>query len=263
MADINSKNYPQEITKNSNGINITNKIQYNNDNLKIENSNSFNYDKPLSPLSEKKYRDEYALNALRKLDMVHPINNYYNNIIEPPNTYKVFIRPDGKPDFGNYRHFNNHVDFDPKKYRRPEIYYGFVHDLYIMPQILLGNVRPDKKRENEDEKNDNKDKNDEKNKELDKNGKKDAKKIKTKNVNKKGKENTIKSLDDIMNKFNLKYIEPPPKEKKIVPPPEEVPPEEEEENKDNKDKNKGKKESANKSKNIKDDKTKNSKPTKK
>ena len=262
MADINAEKYSPEITKKIDDSNNINKIQYNNDNLKIEN-NSFNYEKPLSPLSEKKFRDEYALNALRKLDMVHPINNYYNNIIEPPNTYKVFIRPDGKPDFGNYRHFNNHVDFDPQKYRRPEIYYGFVHDQYVVPQILLGNVRPDKKKENEDEKNDEKVKLDEKNKESDKKVIKDTKNNKIKSGNKKGKANAIKSLDDIMNKFNLKYIEPPPKEKKVVPPPEEVPPEEEEENKDNKDKNKGKKESANKSKNAKDDKTKNAKPTKK
>ena len=92
----------------------------------------------------------------------------------------------------------------------------------------------------------------------------DSKKIKNKGaINKKEKGNAIKSLDDIMNKYNLKYIEPPPKEKKVEPPPEEILPEEEEENKDNKDKNKAKKESANKSKNIKDDKIKSGKPTKK
>ena len=79
MADINAEKHSQEINKNIDQSNSINKNQYNNDNLKIEN-NSFNYEKPLSPLSEKKLRDEYALNALRKLDMVHPINNYYNNI---------------------------------------------------------------------------------------------------------------------------------------------------------------------------------------
>ena len=262
MSEVNAEQKPVEITPNANDKINADKIKYNTNNLEIE-KNSFNYEnKPLSPLSQKKFRDEYALNALRKLDMVHPINNYYNNIIEPPNTYKVFIRPDGKPDFGNYRHFNNHVDFDPNKYRRPEIYYGFVHDPYVVPHILLGNVRPDKKKENEDEKIEENNKIEEKDKEKDKTMKKDSKKTKPKSVNKKGKSNTIKSLDDIMNKYNLKYIEPPPKEKKVEPPPEEQP-EEEEEIKDSKDKNKGKKDSANKSKNIKDDKTKNAKTTKK
>lgn len=262
MDDINSEQNPKVTSQNEKDNINTNKTQYNSNNLEIE-KNSFNYEnKPLSPLSQKKFRDEYALKALRKLDMVHPINNYYNNIIEPPNTYKVFIRPDGKPDFGNYTHFNNHVDFDPNKYRRPEIYYGYVHDQYVVPHILVGNVKTDKKKEKENEKIDENNQIDEKNKELDKTVKKDSKKMKPKSVNKKRKENTIKSLDDIMNKFNLKYIEPPPKEKKVEPPPEEQP-EEEEEIKDSKDKNKGKKESANKSKNTKDDKTKNAKPTKK
>ncbi len=118
MSEVNVERKPVEITQNANDNINADKIKYNTNNLEIE-KNSFNYEnKPLSPLSQKKFRDEYALNALRKLDMVHPINNYYNNIIEPPNTYKVFIRPDGKPDFGNYRHFNNHVDFDPNKYRQ-------------------------------------------------------------------------------------------------------------------------------------------------
>ena len=261
MTDIiNKDNYP---TENNNEFTNINKNQYDNANLEIE-QNSLNYsNKPNSPLTENYNTDFYSLNALKKLDMVHPTNNYYNNKIELPNTYKVFIRPDTKHDFGNYLHFNDHVDFDPKKYRRPEIYFGFVHDQYLMPHILYGKTKNDKVKEDEEsEKNDEKNKIDGKMKDSDKNKKNDSKKIKMKNsANKKSKANTIKSLDDIMNKYNLKYIEPPPKEKKVEPPPEEVPPEEEEENKDNKDKNKTKKESANKSK--KDDKTKNAKPTKK
>ena len=237
---------------NNNELN-TNQNHYNN--LEIE-KNSFNfnnksnespnyYEKALSSESE-------AIKALIKLDMVHATNNYYNNIVEPKNAYKVFIRPDGKPDFGNYSHFNNYVKFDPKKYQRPEIFYGFVHDQYLVPQILNGKVNNEKKKENE--------KNANKEEDLKNNSKNNNKTIKVKNNSQKSTANTVKSLDDIMNKFNLKYIEPPPKEKKVTPPPEEIPPEEEE---DNKDKNKGKKESAKSKTNIKDDKNKNTKPIKK
>lgn len=247
MIAINNENYEKKRAQNDNGIINENKTKYEDNILEIE-KNSFNiHNKSNSNINRKEL---YSIDVLKKLDMVHPINNYYNNMIEPPNAYKVFIRPDAKHDFGNFSHFNDYVEFDPNKYKRPEIYFGYVHDQYIMPQILLGKV------ENEKEKKDTL-------KDLDKNLKKDSKKVKVKsNINKKGKTNTIKSLDDIMNKYNLKYIEPP-KEKKVEPPPEEIPPEEEEENKDNKDKNKGKKESANKSKNNKDDKSKSGKPTKK
>ena len=110
------------------------------------------------------------------------------------------------------------------------------------------------KKKKENEKNANKEE------DLKNNSKNNNKTIKVKNNSQKSTANTVKSLDDIMNKFNLKYIEPPPKEKKVTPPPEEIPPEEEE---DNKDKNKGKKESAKSKTNIKDDKNKNTKPIKK
>ena len=252
MSNINKDNYSKENPINNNGILNANKNQYDDKILEVE-KNSFNiYNNSNSLLKNEKFN---SIEVLKKLDMVHPINNYYNNMVEPPNNYKVFIRPDAKHDFGNFAHFNDYVKFDPKKYKRSEIYYGYVHDQYIVPHILLGKVENDKKKENE--------KNDDL-KDIDKNMKIDSKKIKNKGaINKKEKGNAIKSLDDIMNKYNLKYIEPPPKEKKVEPPPEEIPPEEEEENKDNKDKNKGKKESANKSKNTKDDKIKSGKPTKK
>ena len=251
----NNLNNDNTLTNNNEKIN-TNQNQYNNDNLEIE-KNSFNYNNKLNKNQNSNENSSYSesapIKALIELDMVHATNNYYNNIVEAGNAYKVFVRPDGKPDYGNYSHFNNYVKFDKEKYKRPEIFYGYVHDQYIVPHILQGKVNNDKNKENENEKNDN----DNSKKNMKSNSK--NKNIKNKN-NQKSKVNTIKSLDDIMNKFNLKYIEPPPKEKKITPPPEEVPPEEEE---DNKDKNKGKKESAKSKTNIKDDKTKNSKPTKK
>ena len=228
------------MTDNSNNQNLP---AYNNKNLKIE-KNSFNYDNDIPPI-------DYSLKALKKLDMEHATNNYYNNQVEPPKAYKVFVRRDKKPDFDNYKHFNDYVEFDSEKYQRPEIYYGFVHDQYLMPQILYGNTKNDKQKEGG--------KLEDKNQNEEKIIKSDSKKIKN---NKKEKTNTVKSLDDIMNKFNLKYIEPPPKEKKVEPPPEEVL-EEEEEVKDSKDKNKAKKDSANKSKIIKDDKSKNAKTSKK
>ena len=46
------------------------------------------------------------------------------------------------------------------------------------------------------------------------------------------KKKIVKNLDDIMNKLNLKYIEPPKIEKIVEPPPEEENIEEEENPKD-------------------------------
>ena len=235
----------------------TNKNQIKNNSPIIEN-NLLDYKKELNRClynyEQNLQCESNAIKALIKLDMAHATNNYYNNIIESRNTYKVFIRPDGKPDYGNYAHFNRYVQFDPEKYKRPEIYYGYVHDQYIVPQILYGKVKNDKNKENENEKN-----NIENKKEDLKSSPKNNN-IKIKN-NQKAKVSTIKSLDDIMKKYKLKYIESPPKEKKVEPPPEEeVPPEEEE---DTKDKNKGKKDNGKAKANIKDDKTKNTKTSKK
>ena len=210
----NNLNNDNTLINNNETIN-TNKNQYNNDNLEIE-KNSFNYNNKLNNNQNSNENSSYSesapIKALIELDMVHATNNYYNNIVEAGNPYKVFVRPDGKPDYGNYSHFNNYVKFDKEKYKRPEIFYGYVHDQYIVPHILHGKVNNDKNKENENEKNDN----DNSKKNMKSNSK--NKNIKNKN-NQKSKVNTIKSLDDIMNKFNLKYIEPPPKEKKVVPPP--------------------------------------------
>ena len=160
---------------NSNNQNL---LVYNNKNLKIE-KNSFNYDNDVPPV-------DYSLKALKKLDMEHATNNYYNNQVEPPKSYKVFVRRDKKPDFDNYKHFNDYVEFDSEKYQRPEIYYGFVHDQYLMPQILYGNTKNDKQKEGE--------KLEEKNQE--KIIKSDSKKIKN---NKKEKTNTVKSFIKLKN----------------------------------------------------------------
>ena len=137
--------------------------------------------------------------------------------------YKVFIRPDGKPDFGNFPYFNDKVDFDPNKYKRPEIFFGFVHDQYIIPSLNKKIIIP-----SEDKK-----LNIEENKVVDyKKKKKNVKKIKSVN-------NKKISLDYIMNLYNLKYIEPPEKPKEIPPPVEEEPPPEEEDKKGDKNKGKG------------------------
>ena len=253
---VENNNIKEELP-NTNEQNDSNKINYNNDKLEIE-KNSFNYNACNAPLLKenpriRNYPKPKAKFNPEQIPSDLPRNNYYfKKYNSKENPYNVFIRPDGKPDFGNFPYFNDYVEFDAEKYKRPDIYFGFVHDQYVVPHILHGkNV---KKKENEDEKKD------EKTEEKDVTK---STKIKSNiNVKNKGKSCTVKSLDDIMNKYNLKYIEPPPKEKKVEPPPEEVPPEEEEE-KDSKDKNKGKKESANKSKNAKDDKNKNAKPGKK
>ena len=177
-------------------------------------------------------------------------NNNNNKLNDNPNVNaheeekkvseeKIYLRPDGKPDFGILPYFDDYVEFDPEKYKRPEIYFGFVHDQYLVPKILGAKVMNKKQQNNDIEKNDEKEATD---------TKKGTKKILK--SSKKSSFGNVKSLDEIMEKLNLKYIEPVKKEKVVQPPPEENPPEPEEV-KDNK--------SGNKTKSSKDDKSKSSK----
>ena len=206
----------------------------NNNNLEIE-KNSFNYINPQLTNSKQNLNDNVDLPNEKGIGI---------NIIHPNKPgvdgYKVFIRQDGFPDFGNFIYFDDKVEFDPKKYKRPEIYFGFIHDQYVVPQIL-GLKNNNKKEKKEEEV-----------KQQNKEEKKiDNEKLKPKKINKK---KVVKNLDDIMTKLNLKYIEPPKIEKIVEPPPEEENVEEEE---NPKDKNKkGKDTNSAKGKNVKDDKNK-------
>ena len=203
-------------------------------NFEIE-KNSFNY------VNNPQNVEQHINNNNVEMNNQNEYTGIGRNVIHPNRPgvdgYKVFIRQDGFPDFGNFVYFDDKVEFDPNKYRRPEIYFGFVHDQYIVPQILgLKN-----KKEVEEKK---EEKVEEKKTEEKKNVK----------VKKSKKETTVKNLDDIMKKFNLKYIEPPKVEKVVEPPPEEENVEEEE---NPKDKNKkGKDTNSAKGKNVKDDKNK-------
>ena len=205
--------------------------------LKIE-QNSFNY------INNQLTNEQQQIN--NKVDDYPPSEKGIGNNIIHPNRpgvdgYKVFIRHDNFPDFGNFIYFDDRVEFDPNKYKRPEIYFGYTHDQYLVPHLLgLKNKKKSEEKKDEDIKT------------LNKEGKQiEEKKTKTKKAK---KENVVKNLDDIMNKLNLKYIEPPKVEKIVEPPPEEENVEEEE---TTKDKNKkGKDTNSTKGKNVKDDKNK-------
>ena len=216
----------------------------NENNLKLE-KNSFNYINP-------KLNYEEQINNNIEINNQNEYKGIGNNIIHPNRPgvdgYKVFIRQDGFPDFGNFVYFDDKVEFDPNKYRRPDIYFGFVHDQYIVPTIL-GLKKKNNKKEPEEKKEE----------KIEKGGK--IKEKKNINVKKSKKVNTVNNLDDIMNKLNLKYIEPPKIEKVVEPPLEEDNVEEEE---NPKDKNKkGKDANAVKGKNVKDDKSDKNKATNK
>ena len=198
---------------------------------KQENTiNHFNKIPNLPYIHNNKIKSKQIENNKNSVNLKELKNMIYSTRYEGnEDSYKVFIRQDGKPDYGNFPHFDDYVEFDPKKYRRPDIYFGYVHDQYLVAHILgLKNINKNKNI-NDDEKN--------KEKDLRINRKSTSTNPKLKaGMNSSFKNVNIKSLDDIMNKFNLKYIEPPKKEKIVEPPPEEEQPEEE--NKDN-DKNKG------------------------
>ena len=216
-----------------------------NENDLVIEKNSFNY---ISP----EITNEPEINNNIEMNNENNYTGIGRNIIHPNKPgvdgYKVFIRQDGFPDFGNFVYYDDKVEFNKNKYRRPEIYFGYVHDQYIVPQIL--GLKNNNKKETEEKKEETQTKDEKQNEEK-----------KNQKVKKSKKVNVVKNLDDIMNKFNLKYIEPPKVEKVVEPPPEEeVPPEEEE---DTKDKNKGKKDNGKAKANIKDDKTKNTKTSKK
>ena len=183
-------------------------------NFEIE-KNSFNY------VNNPQNNEQHINNNNVEMNNQKEYTGIGRNVIHPNRPgvdgYKVFIRQDGFPDFGNFVYFDDKVEFDPNKYRRPEIYFGFVHDQYIVPQIL--GLKNKNKKEVEEKK---EEKVEEKKTEEKKNVK----------VKKSKKETTVKNLDDIMKKFNLKYIEPPKVEKVVEPPPEEENVEEEENPKD-------------------------------
>ena len=204
-------------------------------NFEIE-KNSFNY------VNNPQNVEQHINNNNVEMNNQNEYTGIGTNVIHPNRPgvdgYKVFIRQDGFPDFGNFVYFDDKVEFDPNKYRRPEIYFGFVHDQYIVPQIL--GLKNKNKKEVEEKK---EEKVEEKKTEEKKNVK----------VKKSKKETTVKNLDDIMKKFNLKYIEPPKVEKVVEPPPEEENVEEEENPKDKNKKGKDTKDA--KGKNVKDDKT--------
>ena len=204
-------------------------------NFEIE-KNSFNY------VNNPQNVEQHINNNNVEMNNQNEYTGIGRNVIHPNRPgvdgYKVFIRQDGFPDFGNFVYFDDKVEFDPNKYRRPEIYFGFVHDQYIVPQIL--GLKNKNKKEVEEKK---EEKVEEKKTEEKKNVK----------VKKSKKETTVKNLDDIMKKFNLKYIEPPKVEKVLEPPPEEENVEEEENPKDKNKKGKDAKDA--KGKNVKDDKT--------
>ena len=213
-----------------------------NENDLVIEKNSFNY---ISP----EITNEPEINNNIEMNNENNYTGIGRNIIHPNKPgvdgYKVFIRQDGFPDFGNFVYYDDKVEFDKNKYRRPEIYFGYVHDQNIVPQIL--GLKNNNKKETEEKKEETQTKDEKQNEER-----------KNQKVKKSKKVNVVKNLDDIMNKFNLKYIEPPKVEKVVEPPPEEENVEEEE---NPKDKNKkGKDANAAKGKNIKDDKNDKNKP---
>ena len=204
-------------------------------NFEIE-KNSFNY------VNNPQNNEQHINNNNVEMNNQNEYTGIGRNVIHPNRPgvdgYKVFIRQDGFPDFGNFVYFDDKVEFDPNKYRRPEIYFGFVHDQYIVPQIL--GLKNKNKKEVEEKKE----------KKVEEKKTEEKKNVK---VKKSKKETTAKNLDDIMKKFNLKYIEPPKVEKVVEPPPEEENVEEEENPKDKNKKGKDAKDA--KGKNVKDDKT--------
>ena len=210
-------------------------------NFEIE-KNSFNY------VNDPQNHEEHINNNNVEMNNQNEYTGIGRNVIHPNRPgvdgYKVFIRQDGFPDFGNFVYFDDKVEFDPNKYRRPEIYFGFVHDQYIVPQIL--GLKNKNKKEVEEKK-----------EEIVEEKKTEEKK--NVKVKKSKKETTVKNLDDIMKKFNLKYIEPPKVEKVVEPPPEEENVEEEENPKDKNKKGKDAKDA--KGKNVKDDKADKNKAT--
>ena len=102
-------------------------------NFEIE-KNSFNY------VNNPQNVEQHINNNNVEMNNQNEYTGIGRNVIHPNRPgvdgYKVFIRQDGFPDFGNFVYFDDKVEFDPNKYRRPEIYFGFVHDQYIVPQIL-------------------------------------------------------------------------------------------------------------------------------
>ena len=121
-----------------------------------------------------------------------------DNKNENKDKYKVFVRSDGKPDFGNFPVFNDKVDFEKNHFKKPEKFFGLSHYQYLIPsefnknQINLNQINQNQV---------------------------DKLKIPVKPINKKEikkrsfstfsqeDNNYYTKLDDFMSSRNLKYIE--------------------------------------------------------
>ena len=165
---IENKNEP---TLNNDKINKNNNINNNS----INNNNNKNINENTNKLLEKNIK----------------IVDNKNVEKEKKDDYKVFIRSDGKPDFGNFPIFNDKVDFDKNNYKKPEAYFGFSHYQYLLPSDTNNNQIKKNKIEKIHIKPVNK------------------KELKRRSVSTFSKDegNYYTKLDDFMNSINLKYIE--------------------------------------------------------
>lgn len=71
-----------------------------------------------------------------------------DNKNENKDKYKDCIRNEEKPDFGNFTSFNDKIDFNKNKYKKPETFFGLSHYQHLIPSDLNQN----KLIQNQDEK---------------------------------------------------------------------------------------------------------------
>ena len=110
----------------SNNMSNENKDSQNTNN----NNNNENITEVINPeKNEKENKKTPSLNNKK--------NDGNNNILDKKlritKNNKIFIGPDGKPDFKNYHFVEDVVEFDKNKYKKPNPFYSIQHDKFLIP----------------------------------------------------------------------------------------------------------------------------------
>ena len=117
-----SNKMPKDIKKNNEDNNLKND-NHNNNITEVNNTTDDKKENIKTPLPNND--DENNEENKKILDKKVKITK--NN--------KVFIGPDGKPDFKNLPHVEDVVAFDKNKYKKPDPFYSIQHDKFLIPPI--------------------------------------------------------------------------------------------------------------------------------
>ena len=118
--------------------NMQKDIKKNNEENNLKNDNNNNITEVINPANDKK---ENIKTPLSNNDNENNDENNDENKkildkkVKITKNNKVFIGPDGKPDFKSLPYVEDVVTFDKNKYKKPNPFYSIQHDKFLIPPI--------------------------------------------------------------------------------------------------------------------------------